>query len=261
MRTLLTLGFVAIASVALAEEPLEQSIAQDDMLQGSEFQTDETRALQADTFANPGLLWVDRGAVLFSRPAGRAAVACADCHETGGTGLHGAATRYPAVDEETGALLNLEGRINTCRTRHQEAEPLPYESDALLSLTAYVAGLSRGMNLAPDFQGAAAAYLKRGRELYTTRIGQMNLACTHCHDDNYGQMLRGDRISQGHPTGYPAYRLTWQTMGSLHRRLTACYLGVRAEPRPGGDPDYLTLELYLAWRAQGLEIEAPGVRR
>ena len=29
-------------------------------------------------------------------------------------------------------------------------------------------------------------------------------------------MLRGDRISQGHPNAWPAYRLEWQTFGSLH---------------------------------------------
>jgi hypothetical protein len=30
---------------------------------------------------------------------------------------------------------------------------------------------------------------------------------------------------------------------------------------PYGSPEYFDLELYLAWRAQGLAVEAPGVRR
>lgn len=37
-------------------------------------------------------------------------------------------------------------------------------------------------------------------------------------------------IPQAHPTGYPIYRLEWQSMGSLQRRLRNCMTGVRAEP-------------------------------
>ncbi|HET7200278.1 MAG TPA: sulfur oxidation c-type cytochrome SoxA, partial [Burkholderiales bacterium] len=65
----------------------------------------------------------------------------------------------------------------------------------------------------------------------------------------------------GQPNAYPAYRLEWQTLGSLERRLRACLSGIRAEMLPYGSPEYLDLELYLAWRAQGLPIETPGVRR
>jgi sulfur-oxidizing protein SoxA len=81
------------------------------------------------------------------------------------------------------------------------------------------------------------------------------------HDENWGKRLRGDVISQGQSHGWPAYRLEWQTMGSLHRRLRACSLGVRAEVLDYGAREYLALELYLAWRGEGLPMESPGVRR
>ena len=55
--------------------------------------------------------------------------------------------------------------------------------------------------------------------------------------------------------------LEWQTMGSLHRRLRACSLGVRAEVLDYGAPKYLALELYLAWRGEGLPMESSAVRR
>ncbi|MEM7497715.1 MAG: sulfur oxidation c-type cytochrome SoxA [Pseudomonadota bacterium] len=258
MRGLAVAILLALASAAAVQE---RPIPPEDLRPGTAFQSEETQALEADAFANPALLWVDRGRTLFDEKAGHADAACADCHGADGAALVGAATRYPAVQPGSGRLLNLEGRINSCRRRYQQAEALPYESEALLALTAYVASLSAGMAPAPRIDGSATPFFERGRMLYETRLGQMNLACTQCHDQNYGRMLRGDRISQGHPTGYPAYRLTWQGMGSLHRRLTACYLGVRAEPRPGGDPDYLALELYLAWRAGNLPITAPGLRR
>jgi sulfur-oxidizing protein SoxA len=141
------------------------------------------------------------------------------------------------------------------------AEPLPYESEELLALTAYVARQSRGLPLSVGIEGAARARLEAGRVSYHRRRGQMNLSCAHCHDANWGKRLLSETISQGHPNAYPAYRMEWQTIGSLQRRIRACLSGIRAEMLPYGSQEYLDLELFLAWRAQGLPIETPGVRR
>ena len=89
----------------------------------------------------------------------------------------------------------------------------------------------------------------------------MNLACTQCHDQNYGKRLLNETLSQGQPTAFPAYRLEWQGVGSLQRRIRACLFGVRAAMPAPGAPELTDVELYLAWRAQGLPLEAPGVRR
>jgi len=230
------------------------------LLSGYEFLQPQTRALQDDNFANPGFLWIDRGEALFSTAAA-SGEACSDCHTDTSLPLAGAAAHYPKIDAESGDLVNLEARINLCRMRYQDEAPLEYESDELLSLTAYVAYLSRGTPVSVDIEGAAADWYARGRDYFETRRGQFNLSCTQCHDDNWGKKLRGDTISQGHGTGFPAYRLEWQSLGSLHRRLRDCDAGVRAEPRMFGSDDYLAVELYLAKRAEGLEIETPGVRR
>jgi sulfur-oxidizing protein SoxA len=174
--------------------------------------------------------------------------------------MAGVAARYPAVAAD-GALLNLEGRIERCRTQQQGEAPFGHESEPLLSLTAAIAQRSRGLPMRVATDGAAAPFLEQGRRFYETRQGQLNLACGQCHDENAGRRLRGDVISNGLGTGYPAYRLEWNTLGSLHRRLRACSLGVRATQFPAGSPEYLTLELYLAARAAGLPVEAPGLRR
>ncbi len=89
----------------------------------------------------------------------------------------------------------------------------------------------------------------------------MNLSCANCHDDNSGKRLLAETISQGHGNAWPAYRLEWQAQGSLQRRLRACLYGIRAEMPPAGAQELVELELYLAWRATGLPIETPGVRR
>ena len=80
-------------------------------------------------------------------------------------------------------------------------------------------------------------------------------------DANWGRTLLAEKVSQGHPADWPAYRLEWQTLGSLQRRLRACYFGVRAALPAFGAPELVALELYLAQRARGLAVAAPGVRR
>ena len=219
------------------------------------------RKLQADDFANPGMLWVARGVKLWGEAAGKSGKSCAACHGDAAKSMKGVAARYPRVDPGAARLVNLEGRINLCRERNQQAEPFKHESDELLSLAAYVSHQSRGMPVAVTLDTQNSKNFERGRELYHRRSGQLNLACTHCHDRNWGKQLLNETISQGQGNAYPTYRLEWQTAGSLQRRIRACYFGLRAEMPPYGAQDLLDLELYLAWRGSGLPIETPGVRR
>jgi sulfur-oxidizing protein SoxA len=124
-----------------------------------------------------------------------------------------------------------------------------------------VANRSRGLPMSVRVDGAARPFFEAGETFYNLRQGQLNLSCAQCHDSLAGRRLRGDVISNGVGTGYPAYRLEWNAVGSLHRRLRACSLGVRAIQFDYGSPEYLNLELYLAWRARGLPIETPAIRR
>ncbi|HKA38862.1 MAG TPA: sulfur oxidation c-type cytochrome SoxA [Burkholderiales bacterium] len=247
----------AAAGAAGGAEPQRPS----PLKSGSEFVSQDLRRLQADDFANPGMLWVTRGAKLWSEPAGNGGQSCAACHGDAAKSMKGVAARYPRVDPAAARLVNLEDRINLCRERNQRAAPLERESGDLLALAAHVAHQSRGMPGAVSLDPQSRPGFERGRTLYETRIGQMNLACAHCHDRSWGKSLLGETISQGHGNAYPAYRLEWQSVGSLQRRIRACYYGLRAEMPPYGAQDLLDLELYLAVRAGGLPIETPGVRR
>ena len=259
---LAVLGALALGLTPLlvvGEEP-KRAIAPSDLRSGREFVSPETQAQQDDLTVNPGMLWVEQGEKLWREAAGPAGRSCASCHGEP-TSMKGVAARYPLYDAKLGRLLNLEGRIQHCRAERQQADPLPYESQPLLALTALVAHESRGLPMSVRVDGPARAAFENGRALYYERQGQLDLSCAQCHEDNWGKRLRAERISQGHANGFPIYRLEWQTLGSLHRRLRACYQGVRAEPPTSGAPELLALELYLAWRAQGLPIETPAVRR
>ncbi len=236
-------------------------IAPADIRSGYEFLQPETQSLQEDDFANPGFLWVDKGEALFSLHPDDGKQACASCHNENIHPVSEAAARYPAIDEQTGKLVNLEARINLCRERYQKRPPLEYESDDLLGLTAYISYLARGVPVAVDITGPARKYYDAGEDYFFLRKGQFNLACSQCHNEHWGDKLRGDTISQGHGNAFPAYRMEWQTFGSLHRRLSDCDTGIRAEPLEYGSETYTAVELYLAKRAEGLAMESPGIRR
>ncbi len=248
-----------LAATGAAAQP--RTIPLDQLRSGSTYMGSDVRSMQADDFANPGMLWVEKGEKLWRSAPAAAQPACASCHQDAKNSMKGVATRYPAIDRKSGKLTNLEGRINRCRAEQQKQPALAYESEELLALTSYVAHQSRGLPVQVAVDGAAAPHFERGRAQYQQRIGQMNLACLHCHEWNAGKRLLAENISQGHGNAYPAYRLEWQTAGSLHRRLRACYFGVRAEMPQPGSPELLDLELFLAWRGQGLKVETPGVRR
>ncbi|MGF1627932.1 MAG: sulfur oxidation c-type cytochrome SoxA [Kiloniellaceae bacterium] len=227
---------------------------------GLDFVSPETRSLQEDDTSNPGMLWVLDGERLWREGAGPSGAACADCHGDASESMRGVAARYPAFDAASGLPLDLQGRINACRAERQGVPPSSLETQELLSLSAFVAHQSRGMPVAPAADERLIPFIEGGRSLYHQRLGQLDIACADCHDDRWGQRLSGSVIPQAHPTGYPVYRLEWQTLGSLQRRLRNCMIGVRAEPFPYGAPEFVELELFLMQRAAGLPIETPGVR-
>jgi L-cysteine S-thiosulfotransferase len=205
---------------------------------GLEYASPEIRRLQGSEMENPGMLWVDAGEKLFK-------ARCASCHAS----MKGVAARYPRV---------VDGKVVTLEARVRHRVPFAYESDELLGLTTYIAYQSRGM---PIGEHLSPRDIEKGKSEYFRRRGQMNLACASCHDANAGKRIGGETISEGQPNGYPTYRLRWQTLGSLERRLRACFSGVHAEMPPYGDPLLGQLEAYLAWRGRGLPIEAPAVRQ
>jgi sulfur-oxidizing protein SoxA len=254
-------GFLFLVCLNLSMGASPVFAAEASLRSSTVFLSDVLKARQQDETANPGMLWVSEGEELWQKAEGAEGKSCASCHGDAKTSMTGVAARYPAADPVTGKILNLELRINRCRADRQKVAALPYESEELLALTAYVARQSLGMPLTVKIDGAAAPFYERGKTFFYLRQGQINLSCAHCHEDNAGRNLRGDIISSGVPAGYPAYRLEWQTLGSLHRRLRACALGIRAVQFPYGSEEYVSLELFLAKRAEGLPIETPAIRK
>lgn len=228
---------------------------------GYTYLSEDNKQLQDDEFGNPGMLWVERGRELWEQTHGSHHKSCASCHADPATSLAGTRARFPRFDPRLNKLINLEQQINRCREEQLQAAAYPYESEELLALSAFVSVQSRGLPLNVTIDGPAKPFFEAGQAFFMRRRGQLDMACTQCHDTHAGQRLRGDNISQGQINGFPIYRHTWQTLGSAHRMFAWCNTAIRAEPLAYGADDYVNLELYLAWRGRGLPVETPAVRR
>ncbi len=257
-------GCFALASILIAiagAAPLRaQPSTQDARRSGYDMMSPELQAMQREDAANPGMLWVREGEALWRQKPAPDKRACAECHGDAAQSMRGVAARYPMFDAVSGKPIDLTGRIMQCRAERQATSPLAREGRVLNALTTYVAHQSRGMPLTPPQDARLAPAHAQGEALFGQRLGQLGLSCKGCHDLNAGQKLGGSVVPGAHPTGYPIYRLEWQNVGSLQRRLRNCMIGVRAEPFAYGSDEFIALELYLAQRAAGMKLETPGVR-
>ena len=249
-----TLAAAGIVAAAAREIPLDQRRSD------TTFVSADTRAMQDDDTSNPGMLVVLDGQAAWTQKSGALGKSCADCHGDAAVSMKGVAARYPAVMPSLGRPVDLQQRINLSRVADQKAPAWPLESRELLALTTYIARQSRGLPIAVVADAPSQPFIAAGRAIFETRKGQLDIACAQCHDDNWGRKLAGNPVPQAQPTGYPVYRLQWQEVGSLQRRLRDCMTAMRAEPYDYGSPELVDLEFYLMWRARGLKMETPAVR-
>lgn len=242
-----------------AVKPTSKDNPLSELWSGYHFATKDTQAMQDDDFQNPAMPWYEIGATQWEKVDGEAGKACATCHKDL-SAMKKVGVTYPVYDEKLKKLVNIENRINNCREENMKAKSWKYDSDELLGMTIFIKrqGLGEPVNVKVD--GPAAPYFEKGKEFYYTRRGQMDLACAHCHEKYSGQQIRMNILTQGQSNGFPTYRLAWQKPGSIHRRFKGCNEQVRAEPYKVGGEEYLALELYLAWRGNGLTVETPSVR-
>ena len=262
-----------IASAAAAQDTNSLSIEGEDMVtaaaapahvenldtiySGWRFRSGETQALETDDFDNPAFVFVDQGIDLFDKVDGAEGKACSSCHENV-EDFAGLRTQLPRVQD--GTLVTMENLVNDCRTERMGAEPWKWSGGQMTAVTALIGLQSRGMPMDVAIDGDAARFWEQGKELYYTRVGQLDMSCSNCHEDNYGVMIRADHLSQGQINGFPTYRLKNAKLNSIHGRFKGCMKNIRATPFAEGGDEFKALELYLASRGEGLSVETPSVR-
>ena len=230
-----------------------------EVISGWVFRSDETQALQMDDFDNPGMIFVDQARDMFGTVMGAEGNSCASCHENP-EALRGVRAVYPKWDEAAGEVQTVEMQVNECLTQRMGADPLGYTSGDMVNMVALISSVSRGMPVDVAIDGPAQPTWEMGEELYYTRTGQLELSCASCHEQNYGNMIRADHLSQGHINGFPTYRLKNARLNAVHSRFKGCIRDTRAETYAPGSPEFIALELYLSSRGNGLSVEGPSVR-
>ena len=249
-------GEVELATVVPAPAHLEGVF--DQIYSGYLFRDAATQAMQMDDFENPGMIFVDQGIDDWNTPDGAAGKSCASCHEDISS-MKGLRAETPKVTE-AGALWTVEDFVNDCRENRMEAEPLDWDSNRMKNLTAALSLQSRGLPVNVATDGAAEPFWEKGKEMYYTRYGQLELACASCHEGHYGDWIRADHLSQGQTNGFPVYRLNQASLISQHNRFRGCIRDTRAETFGMGSDEFRALELYVASRGNGLPVEGVSVR-
>ena len=226
---------------------------------GWTFRSPETQALEMDDFDNPAMLFVDQARDTWSTEIGSEGQSCASCHDEPES-LRGVRAVYPKWDEEKGEVQTLTMQVNECLTERMGAEEWGWDSDQMKNMDALISSVSRGLPMDVAIDGPAQSTWEKGKEIYYTRYGRLELACANCHEDNYGNYIRADHLSQGQTNGFPVYRLKQAALVSQHNRFRGCIRDTRAETFPIGSDEFVALELYVASRGNGLSVEGPAVR-
>ncbi len=223
------------------------------------YRSDETQALQMDDFENPGMIFVDDAIDVWASADGSEGKGCVDCHNEPAS-MAGVRATYPKWNEEAGEVRTLAMQVNGCRTERMGAEEWKYDGSDMLNMEALLASVSRGMPVNVAIDGPAQSTWEMGKELYYTRTGQLDLSCANCHEDNYGNNIRADHLSQGQINGFPTYRLKNAKLNGVQSRFRGCVRDTRAETYAVGSDEFIALELYVASRGNGLSVEGPSVR-
>lgn len=231
----------------------------DEITSGWVYRSTETQAMQADDFDNPGMIFVDEGRDIWNAVEGENGKSCASCHD-GPDSLAGVTGVYPKWNEDAAEVRTISMQINNCRTEQMGTDAWKLDKTELLNVTALLASESRGMPVNVAIDGPAQSTWEQGKELYYTRTGQLELSCANCHEDNYGNNIRADHLSQGQINGFPTYRLKNAKLNGVQSRFKGCVRDTRAETYAVGSPEFVALELYVASRGNGLDIEGPSVR-
>ncbi len=233
-----------------------------EVISGWHYRTPETRALEADSFQNPGMLGIEEGESIWHTVEGSEGKSCASCHDDASVSMKTVGASYPKWDPNTNRPKNIELQINSCRVDNMGAEAYKFDKGGQKPLTAFIKHQALGTPVSLDLaEGEMQDWFERGKELYYKRTGQLNLSCASCHEKNNGKYIRADHLSQGNVNGFPTYRLKQGTLISTHNRFRGCIRDTRAEFPAAFSDDLMALELYVTWRGTGLSVETPAVRQ
>jgi sulfur-oxidizing protein SoxA len=174
--------------------------------------------------------------------------------------LKGLRAGYPRYNAGLKRVVGLEEMIQMCAAHDgQILENGSYDNSAI---SLYVASFSKGMPIRIDVsKGPMKQAYERGSQLYQTRAGRLNFACSSCHIHNVGKHVRGTTITTpfGDAAHFPVYRTKYE-LQSLQLRFMECNLDTGTQPMMPGSAAYTDLEVFMTALANGFPVAVPSER-
>jgi sulfur-oxidizing protein SoxA len=260
-----------LAGAALGAGLATMAAAQDDLA--------KYKAMLADPFANPGLLWVDEGEALWNTPAGPKNATLEGCDLGLGAGVvDGAYVQMPRYFADVDRVMDTETRIAWCR---ETLQGIPFAETAkkafskrggkseMEQLVAFVANRSEGQPMAPPLAHAKEkeAYAL-GEALFYRRAGLLDYSCVTCHGapdqrirlQDLPNLLTQEGAASA-VTTWPTYRVSQETVRTMQHRMYDCYWQMRLPDVGYGSDVTIALISYLNTTAAGGEMAAPALKR
>ncbi|MCD4759192.1 MAG: sulfur oxidation c-type cytochrome SoxA [Arcobacteraceae bacterium] len=172
---------------------------------------------------------------------------------------------YPMFDESRKEVVSLTQAVNECITSNGEKKWNEKKGD-MAKFQAFIANSTKEaekkVNVKIESAEAAAAY-ERGKEFYYTQRGYLNLSCATCHVQGAAQRVRNESLSQllGHTTHFPVYRLKWQGLGTLERRMEGCVKDQGQNPPKPSSKTMKELLYFMAYMSNGMAVDGPDIRK
>ncbi len=169
---------------------------------------------------------------------------------------------YPKFDKE---VVTLASDINKCLKDNGE-KPWKVTKGKMTDLQAYFANASKEkgkkINIKIDSKEAAEAY-ERGKKEYYTQRGYLQLSCANCHVQGAGKRVRNEYLSPlfGAVTHFPVYRMKWQGLGTLERRIKGCEKNQGENPHKPGSKWQNEMIYFMSYMSNGLPVDGPDIRK
>ena len=192
--------------------------------------------------------------------------------------LKGAYAALPRYFKDTDRVMDLETRLLHCmttlqgRSREEATKRVFGNADApseMEYLSAYVAGQSRGVKMAPgSSHPKEKESYELGRALFFHRAGAWDFSCASCHGEE-GKRIRMSELpvlsdpKDARPliATWPAYRVSNSQFKTMQWRLNDCYRQMRMPEPNFGSEATVALNMYLATTAKGAAYRGPGTKR
>lgn len=176
-----------------------------------------------------------------------------------------ARVEYPKYDDKSHQVITLTQAINDCLINYGEKKLNP-KKGKLADIEAYFAAKAaeeeKTINVKINSAEAAAAY-ERGKKYYYSQRGYLKLSCANCHVQGAGKRVRREYLSPllGATTHFPVYRLKWNGLGTIERRLSGCIKDTGQQPPKPTSQDMKELIFFMYYMSNGMKFDGPDVRK